>query len=91
MSITRTTISLDSGVLSTAKKLAAQQNRTLGQLMTEALQRHITDTRSDSQPHQVILPTSGHGGLRPGINLSSNTETFAILDEEDIARWSSQM
>ena len=91
MSITRTTVALDSGVLGTAKKLATEQNLTLGQLITEALQRHIIDTSPRNQPHQVILPTSGHGGLRPGINLNSNAEISAILDQEDIERWSSQM
>ena len=91
MSITRTTISIDSGMLNLAKRLAVQQDCTLGQLITEALQRYITDTASDRKPRQVTLPTSGRGGLRPGINLDSNAEISAILDEEDIARWSSQM
>ncbi len=89
MSITRTTVSLDSGLLATAKHVADQQKRTLSQLVTEALQSLLAKSAS-VQPQKVVLPTSGHGGLRPGVNLNSNTELASLLDEGD-AQWSSRM
>ena len=90
MSITRTTVSIDSGLLDTAKQLAAEQNRTLGQLMAEALRSHMVNTAS--APRQpVVLPTAGQGGVRPGVTLNSNAALFALLDDADEARWSSPM
>ena len=87
MSITRTTVSLDSGLLGTVKDLAARQNRTLGEVFTEALQRHVSEA-THQIPSRVILPTSGHGGLRPGVSLNSGAELSALLDEQDLSRWS---
>ncbi|MCL2464281.1 MAG: type II toxin-antitoxin system VapB family antitoxin [Micrococcales bacterium] len=95
MSITRTTISIDAGLLATARRIAGERNRTLGQLVTEALQRHIV-ANAPSTPQRVVLPTAGMGGVRSGINLNSNAEMSAMLDsamldEEDGTPWSSRM
>lgn len=81
MSITRTTISIDEGLLETAKGIAAQRNLTLGQLITTAVQRQILDETEQSRPGKVHLTTSGHGGLRPGVNLNSNAELSELLDQ----------
>ncbi|MCL2653804.1 MAG: hypothetical protein FWD63_08480 [Propionibacteriaceae bacterium] len=94
MSITRTTISIDSGLLVTAKQVADERRQTLGQLLTRALQQYIVETTTadaavTSLP--VMIRTSGRGGVRPGININSNAELFEMMDEEDMARWSSQM
>ncbi len=86
MSITRTTIAVDSGVLETAKQVAARQQRTLGQLVTEALQRQFAQGLS-TERREVALPVAGSGGLRPGVNLNSNAELSAAMDEEDVNRW----
>jgi len=91
MNITRTTVAIDSGVLTAAKRVADEQHRTLGQLVTAALQRHLVETASPAVS-PVALPTFGHGGLRPGVDLNSNAELSARLnDESDKALWSSPM
>ncbi len=90
MSITRTTISLDDSLLATARQLAAGENRTLGQFVAEALRHHIA-SRATTSPRAVTLPTSGQGGLKPGVNLNSNAAISDLLDDEDVTRWSSPM
>ena len=91
MSITRTTVAIDDGLLATAKHLAAERHHTLGDLVTAALQQHIADSLVPRSDQPIVLPTSGRGGVRPGVNLSSNAEIAALLDEEDQGLWSSQM
>jgi hypothetical protein len=90
MSITRTTISLDSGLLETVRRASERDHRTLGQVITEALQRHLTEV-SPSTRGVVRLPTAGRGGVRPGINLDSNAELAAAMDDGEAGQWSSQM
>jgi len=92
MSITRTTISIDAGLLATAKQVAYERHLTLGQLIGKALQRLMVEAPTvDAAVTPVMIRTSGRGGVRPGININSNAELFEMMDEEDMARWSSQM
>ncbi|MCL2482146.1 MAG: hypothetical protein FWF43_01765 [Propionibacteriaceae bacterium] len=77
----RTTITIDKGLLSTAKAAAARDNLTLGQLISDALQHHMADT-AVLVNRRVTLPTTGRGGVRPGVNISSNSEIFDLLDDE---------
>ncbi|MCL2787460.1 MAG: hypothetical protein FWD59_03050 [Micrococcales bacterium] len=86
MSTTRTTVAIDSGLLSTAKDLATLRHQTLGVLIEESLRAHLVapTPSADDTP----LPTFKSGGLRPGIDPSSSADLFAILDDEDMARWS---
>jgi len=88
MSITRTTISIDSRLLSTAKRVAVERRRTLGQLISEALRSHLVETAAPARG-AVVLPTAGQGGVRPGIDLNRNADLFGLLDQEEAARWSS--
>ena len=78
------TISIDSGLLETVKQVAMQRGCTLGQFVTEALEHRLTEASSFEAPRAVSLPTSGQGGLCPGVNLSSNAEISALLDGETI-------
>jgi hypothetical protein len=89
MGTTRITISLDAGLLATAKTMAARSDQTLGAFIEDALQRRITAPAPPPSP--VSLPTWDGSGLPPGIDPASNSELFALLDDEDVARWSSQM
>jgi len=84
MSITRTTISIDEGLLKTAKNTARRNNQTLGQLIAEAVQRHIVDSVDPQGIRKIVLSTAGHGGVRPGVNISSNAELSELLDEENL-------
>ena len=89
MSITRTTISIDSQVLIVAKTKAAEANQTLGAYVEDALQRRIVAQNAKSS--RVSLPVLSGRGLQPDIDPSSNSDYFARLDEEDVTRWSSPM
>jgi hypothetical protein len=80
-------ISLDSGLLETLRRVSERDHRTLGQVITE--QGHLIDASSPTRG-AVRLPTVGRGGVRPGINLTSNAELEAAMDEEG-DQWSSQM
>ena len=55
--------------------------RRLRQHQNPAVRAVAYDIDATTGRPPTALPTGGHGGLQPGINLNSNAETFAVLDE----------
>lgn len=79
----RTTIRLDEHLLRRAKQLAARTGRTLTAVIEDALRHELAalDQRRRGSK-DVTLPTFDGGGLRPGVNLDSNSELLELMDEE---------
>ena len=61
----RTTISIDDDVLQTAKQRAADEGRTLGELITEALRERLA-RRPLAGAERYVALTAGEGGPLPG-------------------------
>ncbi|MCL2781797.1 MAG: type II toxin-antitoxin system VapB family antitoxin [Actinomycetia bacterium] len=81
----RTTLAIDDVLLQRAKRRAERQGITLGRYVEEALRRHLV--RPLPAPSDAVaLPVNRSGALRPGIDPSSNSELFELLDEPDPRR-----
>jgi hypothetical protein len=76
----RTTISIHDELLETAKRRARERGLTLGGLIEDALRREL----SVDQQHVERIPIpvyTGGGGLRAGVDITSNRALQELLDE----------
>lgn len=80
MGIMRTTLAIDDVLLKIAKRRAAEQQLTLGQLVEEAL-RHELARDASRGPRPEVPVFRGTGGLRPGVDITSNRAFVEVLDE----------
>ncbi|RNI21613.1 type II toxin-antitoxin system VapB family antitoxin [Flexivirga caeni] len=76
----RTTVTIDDQLLAEAKMAAARDGRSLGSVVDDAL-RVLLRGRAQS-PDQVdwTFPTSGAGGLQPGVDLNDKDALADLLD-----------
>jgi Arc/MetJ family transcription regulator len=75
----RTTVSIDDEVLRVAKRLAAEESRTLGDLITEALRERLARRpATGSKPYVAV--TSGEGGPLPGVDITNNAAVRDVMD-----------
>lgn len=74
----RTTLSIDDALLTAAKRRARERGQTLGQVVDDALRRELAAPATARPPP---LPTFRGGGLRPGIDATSNRALLEALDE----------
>lgn len=79
----RTTITLDDALLSDAKRIAAETNRTLSAVIEEALRERVARRRQQDATAHVDLPTDGSGGLRPGVDLDDSAALLDLMEEDD--------
>ena len=84
--LVRTTINLPESALDLAKKRAAEEDATLGEVIAEAIySTYLTrpEARSGAQARIVLdLPVSTlGGGLRPGVRLESNAELEDVMND----------
>jgi hypothetical protein len=76
----RTTISIADELLASAKLRAKERDKTLGELVEDALRRELSvDYTSADRPPVPIF--RGGNGLRPGVDLTSNRALYELLDE----------
>lgn len=81
MSIMRTTISVDDGLLRAAKRRAHRLGLTLGQLVEEALRRELARSRRPAE--RPVIPVFAAGtGLRPGVDATSTRALLEALDRD---------
>ncbi len=76
----RITIRLNDGLLAQAKEAAAKSGRTLTAVIEDALRQSLSRNDAAAKHRPVRLPSSGKGGLRPGVNLDSAAELLDIMD-----------
>jgi hypothetical protein len=80
----RTTVRLDDALLTAAKKLAVDTDRTLTQVIEESLRLVLAQQKSKKSAKPIKLHTSKGGhGLQPGVDLSSNAAVQDLMDEYD--------
>ena len=75
----RTTISIEDDVLETAKKRAADEGRTLGELITEALRERLA-RRPPTAGERYVAVTFGEGGPLPGVDITNNAGVRDVMD-----------
>ena len=78
----RTTLRIEEPLLEAAKRNAARRQETLGEYVEEALRAYMA---AQIVPNEVVdLPVfRGGGGVRKGIDSTSNRDLFDALDEAD--------
>jgi len=76
----RTTIRINDELLRKAKIRAAETDRTLAEVIEDALRKEIDETGTGIEPQQVCIPTAGAGGVLPGVDLD---DTSSLLDKMD--------
>ena len=75
----RTTISIDDQVFRDAKRQAAEEGRTLGDLVTEALRARLALRQpKEEKPWEPV--TYGKGGTLPGIDITNNAAVRDVMD-----------
>jgi hypothetical protein len=81
----RTTINLDDDLLREAKRVAAAMDRSLSQLVEEALRERLARRQRQPKRERVSLPTFGGQGVRPGIDLRDWASVVEAMDRDDAA------
>ena len=78
----RTTVRLNDNILRTAKKVAVERHTTLTALIDAGL-RYILNLSLDKPRARktIKLKTFGSGGLKMGVNLDSNADLLAKMEE----------
>lgn len=78
----RTTVNIDDGLFETAKRRAREQRKTLGELVEAGLRREMLASERESTVGPP-LPVFHGGGLRPGIDPTSNASLFEAAGDRD--------
>jgi len=79
----RTTVDIPNDLLSQAKKVAAQSNRTLSAVIQDALRESLARRRPRVRQASVSLTTFGGGGLNPGVDLDDSAALLDAMDAVD--------
>ena len=85
----RTTLDLNDALLARAKAEAARQRTTLTRLIEEGLALRLEHTDSPPEPRPPFswMPfNGGGGGMRPGIDPTSNASLLGAADEAWLRR-----
>ena len=82
----RTTVNIDDRLLRQAKLEAARSNRSLGDVVDDALRLLLAPAGRGRPEARVDLPVFGGSGLRPGVDLEDKEGLAALLDDEAAAR-----
>jgi hypothetical protein len=76
----RTTIRIDDALYRSVKAKAATTGRTVGEVIEDALRSDLRP-RARAASDATPLPTFGGSGVMPGVDLTSNTDLRALMDE----------
>lgn len=76
----RTTIRIDDEVYRRVKQVADRSDRTIGQVIEDAIQLAFRPTRNEVQVS--ALPVYGGSGVVPGVDLTSNRSLAEAMDED---------
>ena len=79
----RTTIRLDDHLLAEAKERAARQGVTLAAVIEQALRESLGRHQEHRPNLPAKLPTWGHGGLRPGVDLDDSASLLDSMERGD--------
>ena len=80
----KTTLDLNDTLIANAKALAAQQQTTLTRVVEEGLRMRLARPSKGRRATSLRLPlVDGKGGLKPGIDPSSNRSLLDAADGDD--------
>jgi hypothetical protein len=76
----RTTIRIDDDLYRKVKALAARSGRTVGSVLEDAVRRGLAAPEQRQTGSYTVQPI-GRGGLRAGVDLSSNAALAEVMHE----------
>jgi plasmid stability protein len=76
----RTTIRIDDALYRDVKARAARSGRTVAAVLEDAVRRGL-DPAGQQSAHRYAVRPIGTGGLRPGVDLSSNAAVAEAMNE----------
>jgi plasmid stability protein len=76
----RTTIRIDDELYREVKTQAARSGRTVAAVLEDAVRRGLNPSEARAGRRYTVRAT-GKGGLRPGVDLSSNAAVAEAFDE----------
>ena len=80
----RTTIRMNDELLRRAKKLAAEEGRTLTSIIEEGVTR-VLSAKARPLQNRVDIPISKkRGGVRPGIDINNYGQLLDIMEGHDV-------
>lgn len=77
----RTTVRLSDELMRQAKRLAAETDRSLTQLMADALRSEISRHGTSAPRPRVELPRGAGDGLLPGVDLDDAAALLDLMEE----------
>ncbi len=80
MMLMRTTLTLDDDVLKLARKTAARENRTLRDVINEALRQGLALRNQRKRTRYVFRLKTVSGRVLPGVDLHDRDKLFDLLD-----------
>jgi Arc/MetJ-type ribon-helix-helix transcriptional regulator len=78
----RTTVRLPETLMREVKRLAVESDRTITEVIEEALRDLLTRRHAEPDQRRVRLPTDGSGGMRPGVDLADRATFLDIMDSD---------
>jgi hypothetical protein len=76
----RTTIRIDDELYREVKTKAARSGRTVAAVLEDAVRRGLESSEQRVAVRYTVRPV-GMGGLRPGVDISSNAAVAEVMDE----------
>jgi hypothetical protein len=74
-------VNIDDDLLRDAKRRAAEEGRTLGELITDSLRARLTRRPSAGRKRYAAV-TSGAGGPLPGVDVTNNAAVRDAMDTQ---------
>ena len=81
----RTTIRIDDGLLKDAKRVAAETDRTLTELVEDALREALARRTPPGKRQPATLRTFKGSGLNPGVDLDDSAALLDLMDHSGAA------
>jgi hypothetical protein len=79
----RTTIRLDEDLLSTAKQIAVETNRTLTAVIEDALRQHLAQQQGLISREPVRLKVVDGKGTLAGVDLDDTSSLLDLMESDD--------
>lgn len=76
----RTTLNLEDGLISEAKRVAQETGTTLTAVIEDALRERLARRRESARGQPVRLPTFRGEGLLPGVDLDDSASLRDLMD-----------
>jgi len=76
----RTTVRLPDDLMKAIKRHAVETNRTLTDVIEEALRAELGRAESNGVRERVQLPTYGTGGVRAGVDLDDSASLLDLVE-----------